>query len=113
MSVTSALPGLLQALDRATARGGKRPSAPADVITLNLAGTQVTDAGLKELKDFQSLQTLDLRGARVTDAGLKELKGLHSLQLLNLQMNKVTEAGVQELQQALPHCQILYGVRAR
>ena len=30
--------------------------------------------GLKELRDLKSLKTLDLSGTKVTDAGLKELQ---------------------------------------
>jgi hypothetical protein len=64
---------------------------------LNLGGTDVTDAGLKELAGLQSLQTLSLGGTEVTDAGLKELAGLQSLQALSLLQTKVTDAGLKEL----------------
>ena len=65
--------------------------------TLNLRGTQVTDAGLKELAGLKSLQSLDLRFTWVTDAGLKELAGLKSLQWLDLGGTQVTDAGLKEL----------------
>jgi hypothetical protein len=39
-----------------------------------LEGTQVTDAGLKELKELKCLQELNLTLSPVTDAGVKELK---------------------------------------
>jgi outer membrane lipoprotein-sorting protein len=74
--------------------------------TLNLRGTRVTDAGLKELAGLKTLKKLDLP-TQVTDAGLKELAGLKSLQLLNLEGTDVTDAGVERLQKALPGCKIL------
>jgi hypothetical protein len=41
---------------------------------LNLGNTKVTDAGLKELKEFKNLQWLGIRGTHVTFRGLKELQ---------------------------------------
>src|SRR5205807_667167 len=67
------------------------------VIAVNLTGTQVTDAGLKELKDLKQLTTLDLTDAVVTDAGLEELKHLKQLTTLNLNATPVTGAGLKEL----------------
>ena len=43
---------------------------------------------------------------QVTDAGLENLKGLHQLQSLWLCCTKVTDDGLKKLQQALPNCQI-------
>src|SRR5438094_747126 len=76
-------------------RDDKLPGKP--VIAVNLAGTQVTDAGLKELKDFKQLTTLDLTFTRVTAAGLKELKELKQLTSLYIDGGKVTDAGMKEL----------------
>src|SRR5947209_6639917 len=76
-------------------RDDKLPGKP--VIAVNLAGTQVTDAGLKELKDLKQLTTLSLWGTKVTDAGLKELKDLKQLTTLNLFGTKVTGEGLKEL----------------
>jgi len=72
-----------------------------------LSSTQVTDAGLKELAPLTKLGRLDLTEVQVTDAGLKELASLTNLKLLDLRNTKVTDAGVEELQKALPKCQIL------
>jgi hypothetical protein len=41
---------------------------------LGLVDTQVTDAGLKDLKEFKQLTYLDLTGTKVTEEGLKELR---------------------------------------
>src|SRR5262245_36261627 len=64
---------------------------------LDLAGAQVTDAGLKELAGLKSLQTLDLVSTRVTDAGLNELAGLTNLQRLHLGGTDVAGPGLKEL----------------
>src|SRR5437016_6313067 len=53
-------------------RAENLPGKP--VIAVNLAGAQVTDAVLKELKDLKQLTTLNLNATPVTGAGLKELK---------------------------------------
>ncbi len=73
-------------------------------ITLWLAGTKVTDEGLKELSGLKSLLVLGLNDRLVTYAGLKELVGLKSLRRLSLSGTKVTAAGLNELQKALPAC---------
>ena len=57
-------------------------------------------AGLKQL------QTLNLSGTQVSDAGLKELAGLTELNTLDLTGTKGTDAGVQELKKALPKVEI-------
>ena len=85
-------------------RDDKLPGKP--VIGVNLAGTQVTDASLKELKDLKQLTTLNLAFAQVTDADLKELKDLKQLTSLNLIHVKVTDDGVAALRKALPGCKI-------
>src|SRR5262249_5759553 len=69
---------------------------------LLLHRTQITDAGIKELKELQSLQSLALGTTAITDAGLKELKELKSLQTLWLGGTKGTREAAQELQAALP-----------
>jgi internalin A len=70
------------------------PSAP---FALLLRFTEVTDAGMKEIARFKSLQTLELRYTKVTDAGLKEIAGLRNLQTLDLYNTMVTDAGMKEI----------------
>ena len=60
------------------------------------------------LKGLTNLQELDLAGTQVTDAGLVHLKGLTNLQELDLSYTQVTEGGVQEQRQALPNCNIQF-----
>src|SRR5262249_36734174 len=49
------------------------------VVGVNLAGTNVTDAELKELKELKCLKTLILWGTEVTDTRVKQLKDFKSL----------------------------------
>ncbi|MCH8804975.1 MAG: hypothetical protein IH986_02675 [Planctomycetes bacterium] len=72
-----------------------------------LSGTEVTDAGLAHLKGLAGLHVLSLVGTQVTDAGLAHLKGLAGLQWLYLTDTQVTSAGWAELHKALPECKIL------
>ena len=46
----------------------------ANLSTLNLDFTEVTDAGLKELTALKSLTELGVRDTKVSDAGAKELQ---------------------------------------
>jgi hypothetical protein len=75
---------------------------------LDLGATQVSDAGLENLKGLTQLQSLDLGGTRVTDAGLNDLKRLTQLKNLFLWRTTVTNEGVKRLQKALPNC-IIHG----
>ena len=70
---------------------------PTQAFGLDLLNTQVSDADLKELGGFKSLQALILATTKITDAGLKELRGLKSLQILDLANTGVTDAGLKEL----------------
>jgi hypothetical protein len=70
--------GLLHALDLAAGVNGTRAREAGGIVTLSLARTKVTDAGLKDLKDCKKIRT------SVTDAGLAELKGLKQLTVLYL-----------------------------
>jgi hypothetical protein len=69
---------------------GKRPGKP--VVAVDFSNTNVTE--------------LVLAGPQITDVGLRELKELKSLQKLHVAQTKVTDAGIQELSAALPQLQI-------
>jgi internalin A len=70
---------------------------PERAFGLNLGGTPVRDAGLKELARLKSLQALVLYSTKVTDAGLKELTRLEGLQELSLDDTQLTDAGLKAL----------------
>ena len=69
---------------------------------------KLTDATLEHLGQLSSLEKLNLAGTQVTDAGVHYLKGLKQLKELTLGedapmcQTKVTGAGVAELQAAIP-----------
>src|SRR5262249_37583092 len=75
-----------------------RLPVPTAAFGLDLSGTMVTDAGLKELARFKSLQALKLANvSEVTDGGWKELTALKGLQSLDLSQAMLTDAGLKEL----------------
>ncbi len=77
------------------------------LVWLNLAGTSVTDAGLKSLAAFKNLQRLHLERTAVGDEGLGAVGGLAELRYLNLYSTKVTDKGLGALKN-LKKLQSLY-----
>jgi internalin A len=93
----------------AEGRSNERPNSLEGVIGVNLAHTNVTDAGLKELAGMKNLAWISLEGTHVTDAGLKTLAGHKNLTRIDLQgiaRQDVTDAGVAQLRKDLPNCTI-------
>ncbi len=78
------------------------------VVMVTLAGTKISDDGLKHLNlsNLTNLQRLWLDGTEISDEGLKNLGGLKNLEQLSLVDTNVTEDGVKMLQESLPNCQI-------
>jgi YHS domain-containing protein len=67
------------------------------LVWLNLAGTSVTDGGLKALAGLKNLRRLHLEKTGVGDEGLASVKGLSELQYVNLYGTKVTDKGLASL----------------
>jgi len=67
-----------------------------------MANVNITDLGMKYLKEIKSLRMLGLGGTRITDAGLKDLQELKNLQTLDVSYAKVTDEGQRELKEAMP-----------
>jgi internalin A len=63
---------------------------------LHLDKTKVTDKGLKSLAKMR-LTALSLRHTEISDAGLQELKGIATLRHLYLEGTNVTDGGIQVL----------------
>ena len=74
---------------------------------LNLFGTQITDAGLKDVAKLEKLSVLWLNNTRITDAGLKEVIKMKQLKGLGLcGCKQITAEDVAELKKALRKCDI-------
>ncbi|HWG47854.1 MAG TPA: protein kinase [Gemmataceae bacterium] len=69
-------------------------------VTVDLAGTKVTNADLPALTALKALTTLKLDHTGVTDQGLTCLAGLPELTELALTNTKVTDAGMKPLAEA-------------
>ena len=67
------------------------------LVWLNLAGTQVTDAGLAGLTEFKQLRRLHLERTGIGDPGLAHLVHLSQLEYLNLYDTQVSIAGLGDL----------------
>ena len=65
---------------------------------LNLSNTNISDAGLKHLRELRNLNTLWLQDTAITDAGLRELHGHTQLKWLGLKGTLVTPEGIEELE---------------
>jgi len=68
-----------------------------DITELDLAGTNVTDKGLKQLAGLKNLMTLKLENTKVTAAGLKELAGHKRLASILLSEGQLTDAHLRVL----------------
>ena len=93
----------VEALGGEVIRDEKSQGKPVTGVILDFSA--VTDQRLEELVKFRHLRHLSLAGTQVTDAGMKHLAKLKNLQSLTLGI-KVTGAGLKELRKALPDCQI-------
>ena len=79
----------------------------SNIIWLNLAGTEITDASLKQIARLPQLKKLHLERTKIGDNGLKHLKGASQLTYLNLYGTQVTDAGLEHIQ-SLPKLEKLY-----
>jgi hypothetical protein len=71
----------------------------AQLHTLELMDTNITDAGLEGVKSATQLQKLVLAGSNITDAALINIKGLSQLQTLGLIEIRVTDAGLANIRE--------------
>lgn len=79
----------------------------ANIVMLNLARTEVTDASLAIVGRMGNLRELRLDGTAITDAGLANLAKLRKLEYLNLYNTRVSDAGLESLV-GLPSLRRLY-----
>ncbi len=80
-----------------------------NLTRLHLENTPIGDAGLKHLRTLTNLEYLNLYGTTVGDAGLEELTNLTKLKKIFLWNTKVSLNGIQRLRQHLPELDINAG----
>lgn len=68
--------------------------------------TQITDAGIKELKQLTELEDLGIGNNQITDAAPNDLGELKSLTRVNLCGTQITKAAASELQNSLPRTDV-------
>jgi ribose/xylose/arabinose/galactoside ABC-type transport system permease subunit len=89
--------------------GGKIDLHAAEGVRVDLGGTQVDDASLKELADrLQALHVADLSlaGTKVTDDGIGAIGGLTTLKRLDLTGTQVTRVGTRSVTRMLPDLEV-------
>jgi hypothetical protein len=73
------------------------------LVSLNVGGTAVTDAGLSHLASVEGLESLSLDGCSgITDAAVGHLARISGLKRLGISMTKVTGHGLVKLREVLP-----------
>jgi internalin A len=77
------------------------------LLSLDLPGTDLTDAGLAEIAGIKNLRFLRLDGTKVTDAGILQLSVMTNLRSLELRNTQVSEKGEKALQEFLPKLKII------
>lgn len=73
---------------------------------LYLAGKDLTDVGMMELRTIKKLRELWLNAPNITDAGLLHLADIPELAEVNLRTPKATAAGIAKLKGLLPNVRI-------
>ncbi|MCA9121136.1 MAG: hypothetical protein H6822_17410 [Planctomycetaceae bacterium] len=82
------------------------PFPTTKVLTLH--DSTFTDQDLQSVEGLSSYETLDLEGTQLSNAALEQLARMKQLRFVVLRRTNVTLAGVQRLQQALPKVCIWY-----
>ena len=80
-----------------------------NLTRLHLENSRIGDAGLKHLRNLTNLEYLNLYGTNVGDAGLEELTNLTKLKKIFLWNTKVSPNGIQRLRERLPELDINAG----
>jgi len=92
------------------ARDTKLPGSP--IVEVDLSGTKVTDDDLRPLSKLAELRTLNLHRTGISDAGVEHLQGLRRLTTLTIGDTRITNSGLKALT-ALPQLELigLHGTR--
>lgn len=81
----------------------------ANVESIVLDGSRVTDDDLEYLTELAQLSSLSLRATGITDGAVNHLKRFDNLRDLDLQDTEMTQQGIDELRLALPQTSIEHG----
>jgi Leucine rich repeat len=85
------------ALSDVSDAGMSHVAALSTLENLDIHHTRITDKGVGYLEGLPNLQVLDLRWTLVTDTGLARLKGIPKLRDLDLGNTKLTDAAIPEI----------------
>ena len=85
----------LEKLGGEVVRDSGRPSKP--IISIDLAGTAVSNDDLTCLVGLSELRELSLAHTAITDKGLVNIKGLKTLEQLDLSRTAITGEGIDSL----------------
>ena len=69
----------------------------AQIVWVDLARSQITDAAADTLAKMTNLERLHLENSKITDAGIAKLGALPNLEYLNLYGTKTTDGGIAKL----------------
>lgn len=79
------------------AKLGQIRTLPPQLKRLSFRNSELTDAGLVNLKDLVQLRFLSLNGAQIRGTGIVHFKRLSQLKSLSLNDTKLTDAGMEHL----------------
>ncbi len=79
----------------------------ATLVNLRILAIVITDAGLPPIANLVHVEVLAIRG-EITDQGIQQLKLLKKLNSLDLVYTRVTTSGASELQKEIPQCRIVF-----
>jgi internalin A len=86
-----------QLLGKSDVNESLKDTALESLESLSLANAAVTDEGIKHIRGLAHLKLLDLGGTRITDAALREICELKHLEDFNLFNTAITDEGLGHL----------------
>ena len=88
-------------------------SAMRNLQCLHLSLMGITDEGLTHVSRLAQLHALTLAGTPVGDDGIRKLTRLSKIRTVYAVNTRITERGAEDLKEALPNCEVKFGVRKR
>jgi uncharacterized protein (TIGR03067 family) len=78
------------------------------IESLNLHSTDVTDAGIAQLKGLSHLESLDLSFTPISDEAVPAISKLPRLKKLTLRGSLITANGIEQLRRARPNVEVVW-----